>query len=165
LRDAWEKKIKSFAWSPAQSILMVMFMLWMQGSALSIFTIFFIFSVIMQPIRGLMGVNQGTIVVIFLNSAFKPFEGHGVQLFPYKIIYGGIQMVVLAIGFYKFYTMGLLPLSPADWIDLIPHQHVTFFSYIQGRILKKLLQSKLINFTEKLINGQFSFVYFINVYE
>jgi len=112
IKEAWEKKIKAFAMSPAQSILMVLLMMWMQGGGLNIFTIFFVFSVIMQPLKGLFGVNQ----------AFKQFEGKGVVLFPYKLIYAGIQCIVLGIGFYKFYTMGLLPLSPSDWIDLIPHQ-------------------------------------------
>ena len=34
-------------------------------------------------------------------------------------MYFGIQSVILSIGLYKLYTIGLLPLSPSDWIDLI----------------------------------------------
>jgi len=48
--------------SPAQSILMVLLMMWMQGGGLNIFTIFFVFSVIMQPLKGLFGVNQGKLI-------------------------------------------------------------------------------------------------------
>jgi len=40
LKEAWEKKVKTFAMSPASSILMVLFMMWMQGGGLNIFTIF-----------------------------------------------------------------------------------------------------------------------------
>jgi len=59
--------------------------------------------------------------------AFKQFEGHGVALLPYKLMYGAIQMVILGLCLNKFHGMGLLPLSPADWIDLIPHDIVKYF--------------------------------------
>jgi len=42
------------------------------------------------------------------------------DLFIYKLKYLAIHGITLAIALYKFYGIGLLPLSPADWIDLIP---------------------------------------------
>ena len=29
-------------------------------------------------------------------------------------------MIILSIGLYKLYSIGLLPLLPSDWVDLIP---------------------------------------------
>lgn len=44
-----------------------------------------------------------------------------------KLAYLGISGFSLIIGFYKLYTLGLLPLNPSDWIDLIPLHHVINF--------------------------------------
>lgn len=37
-----------------------------------------------------------------------------------KLIYISIQIVALALGIYKCSTMGLLPLTSADWTSYIP---------------------------------------------
>lgn len=46
-------------------------------------------------------------------------------LFHYKIVYLLIHGFILGIGLYKLYTIGLLPLNAADWIDLVPNHEVT----------------------------------------
>jgi len=114
MKAVLEKKVKTFAMSPAGSILMALLMLYLSGGGLNIFLIIFTFSVIMQPVKALLSIN----------SAFKQFEGYKISLIQYKLMYAGIQSVILSIGLYKLYTIGLLPLSPADWIDLIsPLKH------------------------------------------
>ena len=45
-------------------------------------------------------------------------------MFQAKVVYIGINALVLAIGLNKLYSVGLLPFSPSDWIDLIPRQTV-----------------------------------------
>ena len=87
----------------------------------------------MQPVRALLGINGGTLCIFhsLVNSfikAFKQFEGYKIPLLPYKLMYAAIQSVILGIGGYRLYTMGLLPLSPADYVDLIPRRTVNFFS-------------------------------------
>lgn len=59
-------------------------------------------------------------------SAFDDFKNQGVGLTKYKLIYLGIYSVVLAIVANKLMTVGLLPTSPADWIDLISPYSVTY---------------------------------------
>ena len=73
------------------------------------------------------------IIASFLNTivlyklAFKPYENKGIDLFKYKLMYLGIYGFVLSIGLYKFYNLGLLPLSPSDWVDIIPGHEVKHF--------------------------------------
>lgn len=42
----------------------------------------------------------------------------------------GIHGAIFSIGLYKLYNLGLLPLSPSDWIDLIPSHHVIYLNII-----------------------------------
>jgi hypothetical protein len=52
-------------------------------------------------------------------SAEAEEEGH-VDLRLPKLIYISIQLIALAMGLYKCSTMGLLPLTSADWTSYIP---------------------------------------------
>lgn len=38
----------------------------------------------------------------------------------YKLIYFGANFAILGFIAYKFSGMGLLPLSPSDYVDLLP---------------------------------------------
>lgn len=38
----------------------------------------------------------------------------------FKLMYIGINLVLFGMGLYKLNTMGLLPLSPSDYVDLVP---------------------------------------------
>lgn len=42
------------------------------------------------------------------------------SLAKYKLMYLGIQLVLLGIVGYKLSVMGLLPVSVADYVDLVP---------------------------------------------
>ena len=50
---------------------------------------------------------------------YRPFEGKGISLIQYKLVYLGIQAIVLGIAGNKLSKMGLLPTSAPDWIDLV----------------------------------------------
>ena len=41
------------------------------------------------------------------------------SLTKYKLMYLGIQLVLLAIVVYKLSAMGLLPVSAADYVDMV----------------------------------------------
>ena len=49
------------------------------------------------------------------------------SLATYKLIYFGINIVLLGIIIYKLSAMGLLPVSPTDYVDLIPLYQVQHF--------------------------------------
>jgi len=51
---------------------------------------------------------------------FKDYEGMGVSLVTYKLIYLAINCFLLGLVVYKLLNVGLLPTAPSDWIDLIP---------------------------------------------
>jgi hypothetical protein len=51
---------------------------------------------------------------------FEPYEGIVGSTFKYKVIYIGINLVLVGIVAYKLSTMGLLPVSAADYVDLVP---------------------------------------------
>lgn len=57
-------------------------------------------------------------------KAFAPYQNKKVFLLHYQFVYLCIHSFVFAIGLYKIYTIGLLPLSSADWIDLVPYHKV-----------------------------------------
>lgn len=43
-----------------------------------------------------------------------------ISLGKYKFMYLGIQVILLGIVVYKLSAMGLLPVSAADYVDLVP---------------------------------------------
>jgi Protein of unknown function (DUF1077) len=92
---------------------MTLFMMYMSGSGMNIFTLLITFQFIKQPVGSLMQVEQ----------AFSQFKGRGIILLPYKLVYLGIHLFIFTIGLYKLYTIGLLPLNSADWIDMVPNHH------------------------------------------
>lgn len=111
------KQVWGVAKGPGASIFMNLFMLWMMGNNLHIFSIFMIGSMLTTPIKGLLNVE----------TAFSKFKNCDQSLIQPKLTYIGINFVLLLMGLYKLYNMGLLPLSPSDYVDLIPRSKVTPF--------------------------------------
>jgi len=60
-----------------------------------------------------------------VSDVFLTYEGNGINLLQYKLIYLAVNGLLLSIGMYKVYTLGLLPLSAADWIDIVPLHSVS----------------------------------------
>lgn len=52
-------------------------------------------------------------------TAFASVDGKQVSLLQYKLLYVVMASVLLAAGLYKCNSMGLLPVSSADWIGMI----------------------------------------------
>jgi hypothetical protein len=109
LQQAWNT-----ATSPMSSIFMNVFMFWMMGSSVHIFTLVFMFSILYNSIKTIGGTNE----------VFKKFDLIKDAIGFYKLIYMGINSVVLLFGLYRLYGMGLLPLHASDYVALVPHMKV-----------------------------------------
>ena len=44
-------------------------------------------------------------------------------LYPYKLMYVGVNLASMCLGLWKFNKMGLLPVTAADWQHLLPVEH------------------------------------------
>ena len=87
---------------------MFMFMMWMTGSSLSIYTIMFTMQFAMSPFKAIFNVNQ----------AFEQFDTKGIQLKLPKLIYIGCNLITVSLAAYKFSKMGIIPVLCADWAGL-----------------------------------------------
>ena len=115
--EVLEAKAWNLAKSPSGSIMQSMFMFYMSGSQVSIFTIMITMQFIMNPIKAISGVND----------TFKPYEHKDINLILPKLAYIAINFVLFAMAIYKFSVLGVIPVTPADWSGIIstrvPIQH------------------------------------------
>ena len=81
---------------------MFLFIFWMTGSSLSIYTIMFTVQFAMAPFTAIFNVN----------TAFLPFEQKGLSMLAPKLVYVGANMIVIGLAAYKFGTMGIIPVLP-----------------------------------------------------
>ena len=86
-----------------------MFMFYMSGSAVSIFTIMITMQFIMNPIKAIGSVNQ----------TFTPYEHKDINLLLPKLAYIAVNLVLFAMAIYKFSVLGVIPVTPADWSGII----------------------------------------------
>lgn len=93
---------------------MLLFIFWMTGSSLSIYTIMFTVQMVSSPFSAVFNVNK----------VFEPFEFKGLNLMMPKLIYLGCNCVSIGLALYKFSNMGIIPVQPADWAGLF-HDKVT----------------------------------------
>lgn len=93
---------------------MFLFMFWMTGSYLSIYTIMFTVQMVSGPFAAIFNVNK----------AFEPFEFKGLNLTLPKLLFIGCNCVSIGFALYKFSNMGIIPVQPADWAGLF-HDKVT----------------------------------------
>ena len=55
-------------------------------------------------------------------AAFKDFEGKGIDLTLPKATFVFLHLCGVGMGLYKIHNMGLLPITSADWVSLLPTQ-------------------------------------------
>ncbi len=109
---AKKRQIMEIAYSPGKSLLSTGFMLWMSGSSIQIFSIMMTSMAIINPLSALSSVGK----------TFSKFDGEdGVDTRMAKLIFIALQIVSLAVALYKCNSMGLLPLTSADWLQNIPY--------------------------------------------
>jgi len=106
-KRAWDLAI-----SPAKSLPMNAFMLYMSGGGVQIFSIGILAMLLVNPIKAV-----STMELVF--APFKPSpsdEKKGDSLLLHKLVYIGFNVLTAALGLYKCSTMGLLPAGSADWL-------------------------------------------------
>ena len=79
---------------------MFLFIFWMTGSSLSIYTIMFTMSFATTPFKAIFNVNQ----------AFKVFDNKGISLILPKLAYIACNCVTHGLAAYKFGNMGIIPI-------------------------------------------------------
>ena len=87
---------------------MFLFMFWMTGSHLSVYTIMFTVQFATTPFKAIFNANQ----------AFEPYEHKGLKLVLPKLLYIACNMVTIGLAAYKFSNMGIIPVLPSDWAGL-----------------------------------------------
>ncbi|PVU90106.1 hypothetical protein BB559_002445 [Furculomyces boomerangus] len=107
------KRAWDLATGPAKTLAMQMFMSWMSGSSVQIFSILITGMVLMTPIKAIMSIG----------SVFEPLEHSrisgeaDINLFIQKLIFLMINTVGIIFGLYRLAIMGLLPTTTSDWLN------------------------------------------------
>jgi hypothetical protein len=108
---AKQRQVMSIAYGPGKSLLTTAFMLWMSGSSIQIFSIMMTGMSLINPLKAISSIG----------TTFKAYEKEeGLDLKLPKLIFLGLQLLSLGVAVYKCSTMGLLPLTSADWVSNIP---------------------------------------------
>mmetsp|Transcript_5399 Transcript_5399/g.5526 ORF Transcript_5399/g.5526 Transcript_5399/m.5526 type:complete len:159 (-) Transcript_5399:81-557(-) len=102
-------KAKEVATGQLKQIFMTLLSFYFVGGNMSIFTIFFI---------GMYGYNSLN-AILNVQNVFKPFENQTYSILQYKLLYVTINIVVFGFVIYRINNMGLLPLSPSDWVNFL----------------------------------------------
>ncbi|KAF8599787.1 DUF1077-domain-containing protein [Ceratobasidium sp. AG-I] len=107
-----EKRAWDMAISPAKSLPMNAFMLYMSGNGVQIFSIGILVMLLLNPIKA----------VASINSAFASFTPKGSDptsfgtLTLQKLAFIACNILTMALGIYKCRSMGLVPTGTGDWL-------------------------------------------------
>ena len=85
------------------------------GNQLALFNLIFLFTFGLAPITNLLA----------LGRTFAPMSVPGARLLLSKLVYVALNIVGLLIVLWKVRAMGLLPLTSADWVSLLPKARST----------------------------------------
>ncbi|KAL6072257.1 ER membrane protein complex subunit 4 [Balamuthia mandrillaris] len=99
LRELKKKRAWELGTSPAKSIFMTMFMVWMTGNSVNIFSIMIALFTLINPLKSIFQTRQ----------AFSRFSELGSDLILPQLAYIGLHLLTLSIGAYKCYNLGVLP--------------------------------------------------------
>lgn len=113
-----QKQAMTMATAPGSNLLMTGFMLWMSGNTINLFSMMFTGMALFNPLKAIFTVN----------STFEKLNDGQVDLLLPKLIYCALQLLALGIALYKCGTMGLLPITSADWTSYLPIKEFTEFS-------------------------------------
>ncbi|KAF9265824.1 endoplasmic reticulum protein [Marasmius fiardii PR-910] len=112
---AWELAI-----SPAKSLPMQGFMLYMSGGGVQIFSMSIVFMLLLSPFRNIAGMNTAF-------APFAPFDSKNPKglttLSLQKLVYFLCNMLTLGVGLWKCRSMGLLPTGTGDWLAFEQRGH------------------------------------------
>ncbi|KAJ8516591.1 hypothetical protein ONZ45_g6138 [Pleurotus djamor] len=109
-----EKRAWDLATSPAKSLPMQAFMLYMSGGGVQIFSMGIVFMLLLTPFKNFAGMNQA--FAPFAPST-SPTEAKSWTSLPLqKAVYLFCNMLTLGVGLWKCRSMGLLPTGTGDWL-------------------------------------------------
>ncbi|KAI0324693.1 DUF1077-domain-containing protein [Cubamyces sp. BRFM 1775] len=106
-KRAWDLAI-----SPAKSLPMQAFMLYMSGGGVQIFSMGIVFMLLSSPFKNLASINSAFAPFAPASSSPKSFS----TLLLQKIAYLLCNLLTLALGLWKCRSMGLLPTGTGDWL-------------------------------------------------
>ncbi|KIJ33552.1 hypothetical protein M422DRAFT_213446 [Sphaerobolus stellatus SS14] len=107
-----QKRAWDLAISPAKSLPMQAFMLYMSGGGVQIFSMGIVVMLLFSPFKAIAAINT-----TFASFAAKDANAHSfITLLPQKIIYILCSLLQVGLGLWKCKNMGLLPTGTADWL-------------------------------------------------
>ncbi|PCH38615.1 DUF1077-domain-containing protein [Wolfiporia cocos MD-104 SS10] len=106
------KRAWDFAISPAKSLPMQAFMLYMSGGGVQIFSMGIVFMLLSSPFKNLAGINTAFAPFAPASSPPKALSTLALQ----KVAYLLCNLLTLALGLWKCRSMGLLPTGTGDWL-------------------------------------------------
>ncbi|KAH7869592.1 hypothetical protein F5879DRAFT_986747 [Lentinula edodes] len=108
-----DKRAWDLAISPAKSLPMQFFMLYMSGSGVQIFSMGIIFMLLSSPFKNIAGMNEA--FASFAPSASKNPKSFSTMALQ-KLAYFACNLLTLGVGLWKCRSMGLLPTGTGDWL-------------------------------------------------
>ncbi|KAF8517046.1 hypothetical protein BU17DRAFT_76508 [Hysterangium stoloniferum] len=107
-----QKRAWDLAISPAKSLPMQAFMLYMSGGGVQIFSMGIVVVLLSSPFKALAAINT-----TFAPFAPKGSNAHALStLLLQKSAFLFCNMLLVALGVWKCKSMGLLPTGTADWL-------------------------------------------------
>ncbi|CDO68916.1 hypothetical protein BN946_scf185000.g59 [Trametes cinnabarina] len=106
------KRAWDLAFSPAKSLPMQAFMLYMSGGGVQIFSMGIVFMLLSSPFKNLASINSAFAPFAPASSSPKSLGTLSLQ----KIAYIFCNLLTLALGLWKCRSMGLLPTGTGDWL-------------------------------------------------
>ena len=104
LKKAWEAAL-----SPMKAIPMNLFMMYMSGNTVQIFSMMIVVMLIYNSIK-----SMSTLSSVF--DQFVDKNDTADLLVLHKTTFIALQLVLLCLGVYKMDALGLLPTSTSDWL-------------------------------------------------
>lgn len=97
------KRSWNIALAPLKGLPQMMFIMWMAGNQISIWSIMMVGYMVFRPIKA----------VFTVTSTFETIKGDLAIVQRAVYLFG--ELVCCALALYKVQAMGLLPLNPSDW--------------------------------------------------
>mmetsp|Transcript_12414 Transcript_12414/g.18299 ORF Transcript_12414/g.18299 Transcript_12414/m.18299 type:complete len:179 (-) Transcript_12414:4-540(-) len=117
-KELMQKRAMEMAMAPGKNLAMQAFMMWMSGAHINIFSILMTGMALFNPAKAILSVNQ----------TFAKLDDGKVDLLIPKIVFILVNLAGIGTGVYKCGTMGLLPVTSADWTSYLHPKEAMEFS-------------------------------------
>jgi len=105
---------QGYAWqlakSPVGAVPMMLFMMWMSGSGVQIFSIMITLTNVANPLRAILSSGE----------TFSRFAEPGVDVTLPRLLFCAVHFGTVLFALYKLDKMGLLPTHASDWLPVSP---------------------------------------------